>query len=1263
MTPIEIIDALIAFNSHVFHARQANITKLQPDIDAARKIEATDAEYLASVKGMALDYAECRCNMCANFSPEENAAIARLKAEAEAEVEVSEPDYISYAQEACDAVMEVYQFSHDPSYYSEQIKDWDKANKSFVDKLLDIRVSKNTKQPLAAETRDGANNLPAESNDAQSPEATTPPQRRFLCERCGGTGQQPAGCWTGNAYDSVAGKCESCDGDGELGLVESSKQPLAADTQSREATSRESARPVPGTQSPEATTPALRLPKRDCELGLFDNACYRWKSAIARIQMRGHESEWMDSYFQTENLGDSCQDNQWFIDRLTAKADEQEAEDAAKQSRESAVFKEWQALPRRHINARKCANCGKAYDKHFGMSCEPKAGSGEFYPVALDAKPVPNPGPDATEKPQLIDGWNPGIIHLCAAEDGVARRIIDGIVEYAVGSEWILSRTYYDPHPAGMDQRVNAWIRAHKPDGIYRELQSKEESEEDACEPTEPYGDREAEAYEAANKSDFINGIVKAVVTACFGCGNPMLNENAWMEDGCLCNTHKGINCRNPARVAQLEQYARDIKEQANKDVAEIKIQLATAYQKEAESCDKALADLVRKIATETEPDGTRGCIISSADMDVCLMAQLQACGMFAIDENAYGYGLVKRSYVKPVPNLAPATVVEDKPIGYLAGLRATDKARRDAENDCPCGEGECEECATDSAKPESHQLNKPTPKFPHAEWGQPGVEFVVDSDIGSISVFAKDGKYDSWHGGIIEVLWRSFDEYCHDLRGYPEVVAAVRKHAEGRKQAADERPAVADVKPVISSFSTMNLERCTSPQGFNRSLDSWSLSDWMVALGGEVGEAMNVVNKLNRIRDGIPANKEHETEEYLKTELADELSDAFIYLDLIFQAVGIDQMQAVVAKFNKTSEKINWPKIEHISSPGEAVAVSPAVASIKPWDAKPRWPRSDGQFVGRNSKWDFWLLADGTCDIKDRHNILAITSRPTLEDADKGGQPWPECAAACQAYIAAHPAEYATDVKSSLETETQAYLEASELYLMQMTAITTAGMQNTLDSRKNRIGKGNQYYSVGYQEMCRVVDREIVVRQNLEIAQSQLTAANERIAELEKQLESANEMLDGNRREVSRLYEQVGSVIAERNEARGELTEAKRQCDVSKNFLEQRTEQVRVLEYELRQAKAALAERKPTPEQIVEGFCCLVDASPFGFTLTANKLDATPASILAALQPTDREKAIARLKKWVAIDAQTRDQISPTDEFWGDVRDALAALKVQVAS
>lgn len=109
----------------------------------------------------------------------------------------------------------------------------------------------------------------------------------------------------------------------------------------------------------------------------------------------------------------------------------------------------------------------------------------------------------------------------------------------------------------------------------------------------------------------------------------------------------------------------------------------------------------------------------------------------------------------------------------------------------------------------------------------------------------------------------------------------------------------------TVKTFSERNRERCESPRGFNHRLDSWSLSDWMTATAGELGEAANVVKKLNRVRDGIPGNAE--TPEQLRQMLADELADVAIYLDLLAQAAGYDLETIRDAKFAKTSRKIGY--------------------------------------------------------------------------------------------------------------------------------------------------------------------------------------------------------------------------------------------------------------------------------------------------------------------------------------------------------------------
>lgn len=104
--------------------------------------------------------------------------------------------------------------------------------------------------------------------------------------------------------------------------------------------------------------------------------------------------------------------------------------------------------------------------------------------------------------------------------------------------------------------------------------------------------------------------------------------------------------------------------------------------------------------------------------------------------------------------------------------------------------------------------------------------------------------------------------------------------------------------------FSERNRQRCESPTGFNHPLHSWTLSDWMTATVGELGEAENIIKKMNRHRDGV---KEDIPMEQLQDMLADELADAEIYLDLLFQAAGIDRTAAIEGKFRRTSQKIGY--------------------------------------------------------------------------------------------------------------------------------------------------------------------------------------------------------------------------------------------------------------------------------------------------------------------------------------------------------------------
>jgi len=110
----------------------------------------------------------------------------------------------------------------------------------------------------------------------------------------------------------------------------------------------------------------------------------------------------------------------------------------------------------------------------------------------------------------------------------------------------------------------------------------------------------------------------------------------------------------------------------------------------------------------------------------------------------------------------------------------------------------------------------------------------------------------------------------------------------------------------TFGEFSEANRARCESPQGFNHPLHGWSTSDWMTALVGEVGEAANVVKKLNRYRDGVPGNKVPESE--LRDQLRKELGDVFVYLDLTAQSLGFNIADAAADVFNSKSAEIGYP-------------------------------------------------------------------------------------------------------------------------------------------------------------------------------------------------------------------------------------------------------------------------------------------------------------------------------------------------------------------
>ena len=110
----------------------------------------------------------------------------------------------------------------------------------------------------------------------------------------------------------------------------------------------------------------------------------------------------------------------------------------------------------------------------------------------------------------------------------------------------------------------------------------------------------------------------------------------------------------------------------------------------------------------------------------------------------------------------------------------------------------------------------------------------------------------------------------------------------------------------VSAPAMTMNMTTHTTLRAANiaRQIE-WDQDNQITAayrgneLAGEVGEACNVIKKLERERLGILGSRAS------VEQLADELADVLICADLIAMHYSIDLEAAVARKFNATSEKV----------------------------------------------------------------------------------------------------------------------------------------------------------------------------------------------------------------------------------------------------------------------------------------------------------------------------------------------------------------------
>ena len=105
----------------------------------------------------------------------------------------------------------------------------------------------------------------------------------------------------------------------------------------------------------------------------------------------------------------------------------------------------------------------------------------------------------------------------------------------------------------------------------------------------------------------------------------------------------------------------------------------------------------------------------------------------------------------------------------------------------------------------------------------------------------------------------------------------------------------------TFAEFRHANVTRCVKwhPAG----IASWSPSDWLTAVTGELGELASLLKMRNRERDNLRGNKFSPTDK----QIADELADVLTYLDLLAAVLGIDLAKAAAEKFNEVSERVGF--------------------------------------------------------------------------------------------------------------------------------------------------------------------------------------------------------------------------------------------------------------------------------------------------------------------------------------------------------------------
>lgn len=111
----------------------------------------------------------------------------------------------------------------------------------------------------------------------------------------------------------------------------------------------------------------------------------------------------------------------------------------------------------------------------------------------------------------------------------------------------------------------------------------------------------------------------------------------------------------------------------------------------------------------------------------------------------------------------------------------------------------------------------------------------------------------------------------------------------------------------AIQTVQAVNRARCKRWHGEDDA--GWTGADWGNAMGGECGEAQNVVKKLRRHETHLGTSYNTPEVEELLPKLGEEIADTILYALLLADHYGIDVATEVARKFNKVSVAQGFPE------------------------------------------------------------------------------------------------------------------------------------------------------------------------------------------------------------------------------------------------------------------------------------------------------------------------------------------------------------------